>query len=159
MLKSDILNELPMFLLTLFQLRAVGLYHDLNSKDLQQAFRSLVEPLPPVEQATHMPIQVNEIFIAPDIEILAENYVVLHDLPTLQMDTANLSVENISPTHIPPHLEHNLMSLPEFTLDKVVKLQKKDTFCKNTLEHIHCSKQNSYFIDAMGILHRGYQFQ
>ena len=45
------------------------------------------------------------------------------------------------------------MSLPEFTPEKVVKLQKNDTFCKKILEHIHCSK-NNYFTDAMAILHK-----
>ena len=34
-----------------------------------------------------------------------------------------MSLENASPTDI-PHLEQNLMSLPEFTLEKAVKLQK-----------------------------------
>ena len=135
------------------RLKAVGLYHDLNSKDHQQEFSSPFEPLPPVEQVTHIPIQVNEIFVAPDIEKLATNYDALHDLPTVQTDNANLSLENASPTDI-PHLEQNLMSLPEFTLEKVVKLQKNDTFCKNILEHIHCSKNDNYFTDTMGILHK-----
>ena len=77
--------------------------------------------MPPVKQVTYMPIQVNEIFVAPDIKKLATNYNTLHDLPTVQTDNANLSLENASPTEI-PHLEQNLMSLPEFTLEKVVKL-------------------------------------
>ena len=102
-----------------------------------------------------MPIQVNQIFIAPDIEKLATNFDALHDLPTVQIDKANLSLENDSPTDI-PNLEQKLMSLQEFTPDKVVKLQKKDTFCKNILEHIHCSKTDNYFTDAMGILHKSY---
>ena len=46
------------------------------------------------------------------------------------------------------------MSLLEFTPDKVIKLQKNDTFCKHILQHIHCSKNDNYFIDAMGILHK-----
>ena len=78
-----------------------------------------------------------------------KNYDALHDLPTVQTDKANLSLENVSPADI-PHLEQNLMSLLEFTTDKGVKLQKNDTFCKNMLEHIHCSKINDYFIDAIG---------
>ena len=44
------------------RLRAVGFYHDLNSKDHQQEYSSPIEPLPAVEQVTHIPIQVNEIF-------------------------------------------------------------------------------------------------
>ena len=91
------------------RLRAVGLYHNLNSKDSQQEFHSPFEPLPPVEEVTHTPIQVSEIFIAPDIEKLAENYDVLHDLPTVQMDKADLSLENASPTDI-PNLEQHVMS-------------------------------------------------
>ena len=46
------------------------------------------------------------------------------------------------------------MSLLEFTPDKVVKLHRYDTFCKNILEHIHCSKNDNYFTDAMGILNK-----
>ena len=61
--------------------------------------------------------------------------------------------ENVSPTDI-PHLEQNLMSLPELSTDKVIKLQRNDTFCKNILEHIHCSKNDNYFIDTMGILQK-----
>ena len=37
-------------------------------KNCGQEFSSPFEPLPPVEQVTHMPIEVIEIFIAPDIE-------------------------------------------------------------------------------------------
>ena len=92
-------------------------------------------------------------FIASDIEKLATNYDALHDLPTLQMDKANLSLENASPADI-PHLEQNVMSLTEFILDKVVKLQKNYTFCKNILECIHCSTNDNYFTDAIGILHK-----
>ena len=40
--------------------------------DSQKEFSSLFEPLPSVEQVTHMPIQVNKIFIAPNIEKLAK---------------------------------------------------------------------------------------
>ena len=67
------------------RLRAIGLYHDLNSMDHQQEFSSPFESLSPVQQATYTPIQVNEIFIAPDIEKLAANYDALHDLPTVQI--------------------------------------------------------------------------
>ena len=60
------------------RLRAVGLYHDLDFKDHQQEFSAL----PPVVSATHMPLVMNEVFIAPNIETLAQNNNVLHDLPT-----------------------------------------------------------------------------
>ena len=53
------------------RLSAVGLYDE-------QEFSSSFEPLPSVEQMTHMLIEVNGIFIAPDIEKLAENNDVLH---------------------------------------------------------------------------------
>ena len=46
------------------------------------------------------------------------------------------------------------MSLPELTSEKVIKLQKNDTFCKNIIQHIDCSKYDNYFIDATGILHK-----
>ena len=46
------------------------------------------------------------------------------------------------------------MSLPELTLDKVRKLQKSYGLCKNILQHISCSKNENYFQDAMGILHK-----
>ena len=60
-------------------------------------------------------------------------------------------LENISPADN-PHLEQNLMSLPEFALEKIVKLQKSNTFYKKILEHIHCSKNNNYFTYAMGTI-------
>ena len=47
-----------MFLMTVSRLKAVRLYHDLNSRDHQQEFSSPFEPLPPVEQMTHMAIQL-----------------------------------------------------------------------------------------------------
>ena len=50
------------------RLRAVGLYHDLDFKDGQQELGAPFKPLPPVEQSTHIPIEVNEIFITYNIE-------------------------------------------------------------------------------------------
>ena len=98
-------------------------------------------------------MEVNEIFFAPAIEKLKQNYEALHDLPTAQMDKPELSLENASPADI-QHLEQNLMSLLEFIPHKVIKLQKNDTFCKHILQHIHCRKIDNYFIDAMGTLHK-----
>ena len=77
--------------------------------------------MPPVEPATHMPKEGKEILIASNIENLIQNYDTLHDLPTTQTDEARLSLENASPTDI-PHLEQNLIFLPELTPDKVTKL-------------------------------------
>ena len=42
------------------------------------------EPLPPVEPATHTLLEVNEVFITPNIEKLTQTYDTLHDLPTGQ---------------------------------------------------------------------------
>ena len=50
------------------------------------------------------------------------------------MDEAELSLENKSPTDI-PHLEQNVMSLPELTPEKVIKLQKNDTCFKHIMTH------------------------
>ena len=46
------------------------------------------------------------------------------------------------------------MFLPEMTPEKVVQLQKNDTFCKNILQHIHCNTNENYFTDAIGIIHK-----
>ena len=135
------------------RLRTVGLCHDLDSKDHQQEFRISFEPLPHVQQVTHMPIEVKEIFIAHNIGKLTQNCDALHEFPTAQMDKAVLSLENASLIDM-PHLEQNLMSIPEFTPDKVIKLQKNDTFYKHISQHIYCSKNDNYFIDAMDILHK-----
>ena len=101
------------------RLTAVGLYHD-----GQHEFISSFEPSPPVEQVTRMLIDIFEIFIAPDIEKLTNYCDALHDLPTVQMAKASLSLGNASAADI-PHLEQNLTSLPEFTQDKVIILQKE----------------------------------
>ena len=138
---------------SMWRLRGVGLYQDFDFKDHQQEFSAPFEPLPPVEPATHMSIEVNEIFITPNIEKWTQNFNALHDLPTTQADKARMSLENVSPADI-PHLEQNLMSLPELAPDKVIKLQKNDSLCRNILQHIHCNKNDNYFIDATGILHK-----
>ena len=86
---------------SLSRLRAVGLYHDLDFNDHQQEFSALFELLPPVEPATHTPLEVNEIFIASNIEKLTQNYDAIYNLPTAETDEPKLSLENISPTDIP----------------------------------------------------------
>ena len=112
------------------------------------------EPLPPVEPVTHTLLEVNEIVITPDIEKLAQNYDTLHDLPKEQTgDNDGLSLENASPTDS-PQLEEILMSLPELTSDKVVKLQENNLFCKTILQHINRSKHENHLWDAIGILHK-----
>ena len=100
------------------RLKAVGLYHDNDLKDCQKEFSTPFVPKPPVEPVTHMPLEVNEIFIAPDIERLAQTYDTLHDLHIAQTkDDVQLSLENMLPTDI-PQLEQNLMSLSELTPEK-----------------------------------------
>ena len=134
------------------RLRVVGLHHNLDSKDHQQEFKLPFEPLPPVEQATHMPIQVNEIFIAPDIEKLTTNYDALHDLPTVQRQCTSVSRECF--IHRYPSFRTKFNVLTRTHLKKVVKLQKNNTFYKKILEHIHCCENANYFTDAMGILQK-----
>ena len=56
------------------KLRAVDLYHNLDFKDGQQELGTLFKPLHPVEQSTHAPIDVQDIFVKPDRENLMQNY-------------------------------------------------------------------------------------
>ena len=85
---------------------------------------------------THTPVEVNEVVITPDIERPIQAYDTLHDSPTEPtIDKVKLSLENASSVDI-PWLKKNLMSLPELTMDMVMKLQKSDVFCKNILQHI-----------------------
>ena len=97
---------------------------------------------------------MNEVIITSDIERLRQAYDTLQDQPTAQTgDDVKLSLENVSPTDI-PQLEENLMSLPELTPHRVIKLPKSNVFHKNILQQIACSKYENYFQDAMGILHK-----
>ena len=113
-----------------------------------------LESLPPVEPVTHMSLELNEVFIAPDIERLMQTYDTLCGLPTGQTnDDIKLSLQNTLPTDI-PQLEQNLMSLAALTPEKVIKLLKNDIFCENIIQHTSCSKYNNYFIDATAILHK-----
>ena len=130
------------------RLKVVGLHHDFDFKDHHKKFSTPFKPLPP-----KTPLEVNEVYITPTIEKLTQNYDTFLDLPNEQTDEAKLSLENASPTDS-PHLEQNLMSLQELTPDKVMKLQKNDTFCKNIPQHIHCSKNDNSFIDTLCILHK-----
>ena len=75
--------------------KAVGIYHDIYSDEHQQEFSTPFEPLPPVEPVAHMPVEVNEVIIMPDIERLTQAYDTLHDPPTKQTgDNVKLSLEN-----------------------------------------------------------------
>ena len=72
-------------------LRAVGLYHGLDFKDGQQELKTAFKPLPPVKQSTNTPIEVQEIFIKPDIENLTQNYDTLKTLPVTQTGIQTIS--------------------------------------------------------------------
>ena len=133
------------------RLRAVGLYHNLNFKDGQQELQTPFEPLPLVEQATHIPIEVPEIFIKPYIENLTQNYDMQNTWPVTQPDESKLSLYNASPEDI-PQLEQKLISLSELTPKN--QTTKDDIFCNNIIHHIHCKSNENYFIDTMGILHK-----
>ena len=132
------------------RLRAVGLYDDLDFKDNLQELGTPFEPLALVEQSTHTPIEVHNIFIKPDIENLTHNYDAQHNIPAIESEESRLSL--VPPEDI-PRLEQKLMSLPELTPEKIT-LQKNDTFCYNILHHIHYNTNENYFTDAMGILHK-----
>ena len=96
------------------------------------------EPFPPVEPVTHAPL--NQVFIVHDIKKLMQTCDTLHDLLIGHThDDVRLSLGNVLPTNI-PQLEQNLMSLPEFTPEKVIKLQNNGVFCKSIIQHIGCSK-------------------
>ena len=102
-------------------------------KDYQQEFSTPFEPFSPVEPVNHTPLEVNEVFIAPDIERLMQTYDTFHDLHTaLTNDDIKLSLENALPTDI-SHLEQKLMSLLELTPEKVIKIQTSNIFCKNII--------------------------
>ena len=112
------------------------------------------DPLPPVEPATHMPLEMNEVFIALNNQKLIHTYDTLHKLPTGQTnDSIKLSLENMSPADI-LQLEQNLMSILELTPEKVIKLPQNDIFYKSIMQHIGCSKYDSYFRDVTGIIHK-----
>ena len=49
---------------------------------------------------THTPLEVNEIFIAPNVEKITHNYDALHDLLITQTDEVKQSLENASPLDI-----------------------------------------------------------
>ena len=53
-------------------------------------------------------MEVNGIFVAPNIQNITQNYDTLNTLPVTQADEAELSLENASPADI-PHLEQKLM--------------------------------------------------
>ena len=75
-------------------LKAVGIYHDIDSNDHQQEFSTPFEPLPPVEPVTHTMLEVNEVVITPDIERLMQAYDTLHNPLTAQTgDGVKLSLK------------------------------------------------------------------
>ena len=92
---------------------------------------------------------MNEVVITPDTERLTQAYDTLHDPPTAQTgDDVKLSLKNVSPIDIPK------LNVTARINTRVIKLQKSNVFCKEILQHIGCSKFQSYFQDATGILHK-----
>ena len=87
----------------------------------------------------------------PDIKNLMQNYNMQNTLPVTQPEESKLSLDNASHEDI-PQLEQKFLSLPELITEKIIKLQKNDTFCNNIMHHIHCKTNENYFTDAMGIL-------
>ena len=71
-------------------LRAVGLYHNLELIDNLQELGKVFEPLPPVEQSTHTPIDIHKIFIKPNIENLIQNYDTQNNLLAIQSEESKL---------------------------------------------------------------------
>ena len=133
------------------KLRAVGSYHDIDLKGHQQEFSVPFEPLPPVEPATCMPLEMNEVFIVPNVEKLAQTYDTLHNVPTGQTNEyVKLSLENALHTDIPP--------LEYFNVPARINIRKSNTTTKewHTLQKhnciIDCSKHEKYFIDTTYIL-------
>ena len=78
------------------RLRAVGLYHDLVFKDNLQELGTPFEPLPPIEQSTHTPIEVHKIFIKPNIENLLQNDNTQNNIPATQSEESKLLLDNAS---------------------------------------------------------------
>ena len=129
------------------RLKAVGLYHDLDLQKNQPDFGTPFEPLPPVEEAMHASIVVHEISIKTMYKTPEKQ------VTNSQTEYPNLPLEDIAPKDA-PHLEQNLMSLPELTPYKITLLQQRDTFCNNIITHQHCNPHDKYFTDSMGILHK-----
>ena len=75
----------------MLRLRATGLYHSLGFEDDLHELRTPFEPLPPVEQSTHTPIEVHKIVIKPDIENLMQNYNAQNNLAAAQPEESKLS--------------------------------------------------------------------
>ena len=93
------------------RLRTVGLYHDLDFKDGQQELGTPFEPLSPVEQSTHTPIEVQEILLHP-----VQIYDTQNTLPVTQPKKHILKISHV--------WNKNEMSLPELTPEKIIQLQK-----------------------------------
>ena len=100
------------------RLEAVGLYHILDFQNSQPELGTPYEPLPPMEQATHTPITVQEIFIKTNEESLAKQFTIS------QIENPDISLEDVSPKDA-PHFEKKLMSIPKLTPDKIISNFKK----------------------------------
>ena len=107
--------------------------------DNLQELRKPFEPLPPIEQSTHTPIDIHEIFIKPNLENLMQNYDIQNNLSAIQSEESKLFLDNASPEDI-PRLEQKLMSLPELTPEKNSHITKEQPVLEwhprsHTLQH------------------------
>ena len=59
-----------------------------------------------------------------------QNYDAQNNLPAIQSEESKPSLDNASPEDI-PRLEQKLMSSPELTPERIITLQKNETFCGN----------------------------
>ena len=100
-----------------------------------------------MEEATHTPITIHEISIEPNIKTLAKQFTIS------QIGNPDIYSEDVSSKDA-PNLEQKLMSHPKLTSNKIIQLQKNDTFCNNIITHLHCNAHENYFTDAIGILHK-----
>ena len=107
-----------------------------SNEALMKIFSTPFEPLPLIEPVTNTPLEVKKVVITPNTERLVQAYDILHDPPTAQTgDDIKLALENASPTDI-PQLEENLISQPELTPDKVIKVKTKlNVLQKYTVAH------------------------
>ena len=65
-----------------------------------RAWSTICTPTP-VEQSTHIPIEVHKICINPDIENLMQIYDAQNNLPATQSEEFKLALDNTSPEDIP----------------------------------------------------------
>ena len=122
--------------------------HDIDLKDHKQEFNVPFEPLLPVEAATHMPPEVNEVFIN-HLTLKNSHVTLMMHYMTSSLGQTNGYMLNCHLRMMSPACRHSTIrtkfNVPEWklTLEKVTKLQKNDTFCKSIIQLIDCSKHKT----------------